>query len=117
MDVSSHFWVGEQEMDGKTSIYQGPILLTYDRYFNSMNSDEVPVLDARGLSGELVYWDGWLEPWILVKFHAKDGRELCLCDFASAGASGTPYRSWLSVEGVSAVPFSRENPKRISRPS
>jgi DUF1680 family protein len=116
MDLSLHFWVGEKELDGKTSIYQGPILLTYDRYFNSMDPDDIPALDAHGLSGELIVWDRWLKPWMLFRFHAKDRRELCLCDFASAGASGTPYRSWLSVEGVSPVPFSRENPKRISWP-
>ena len=117
MDLSPHFWVGEKELEGKTSIYRGPILLTYDRYFNSMDADDVPDLDARDLSGELVPWDGWLKPWMLFKFQAQDGSELFLCDFASAGASGTPYRSWLPVEAVSPVPFSQENPKRISWPS
>ncbi len=116
MDVSLHFWVGEQELEGKTCIYQGPILLAYDRYFNQMDPDDIPMLDARGLSGELACWDGWLDSWLLLKSRAKDGRELYLCDFASAGVSGTPYRSWLSVEGGSPVPFSRENPKRIWRP-
>ena len=115
MDLSLHFWAGEKELKGKTSIYRGPILLTYDRYFNSMDPDNVPTLDAAGLSGELVSWDGWLQPWMLSKFQAKDGRELFLCDFASAGASGTPYRSWLPVEGISPVSFSPDNPMRISR--
>jgi uncharacterized protein len=116
MDLSLHFWVGEIELAGKTSIYHGPILLTYDRYFNKMDPDNIPTLDASNLSGELVSWDGWIKPFMLIKFRAKDGRELFLCDFASAGASGTPYRSWLPIEGVSSVPFSRQNPKRISIP-
>ncbi|HIE26556.1 TPA: hypothetical protein EYP66_04655 [Candidatus Poribacteria bacterium] len=117
LDLSPHFWVGEKELEGKTSIYHGPILLTYDRYFNSMDPDNLPALDARSFSGEPMSWDGWLQPWLLFRSQTKDGRELRLCDFASAGASGTLYRSWLPVEGLSPVSFSRENPKRISRPS
>lgn len=117
VDLSPHFWAGEKELAGKTSVYHGPILLTYDRYFNSMDPSDIPMLDAGSLSGELVLWDGWIKPYMLFRFHAKDGKELFLCDYASAGVSGTPYRSWLPVEGVSPVPFSRENPKRISRPS
>jgi len=30
LDMSPHFWVGEREYAGKTSIYRGPILLAYD---------------------------------------------------------------------------------------
>jgi DUF1680 family protein len=126
LDLSPHFWVGEKELEGKTSIYQGPILLAYDRYFNRMDPDDIPALDSRRLSGEMISLDRldrqnrWIrpiQPWLLLKFQAKDRKDLFLCDFASAGASGTPYRSWLSVEGGSPVPFSRENPKRIWRPN
>lgn len=117
LDMSLHFWAGERELADKTSIYHGPILLTYDRYFNSMDPNDIPTLDAKNLSGELVSWDGWLKPYMLFKFHANDGRDLFLCDFASAGASGTPYVSWLPVENISPTAFSQENPKRISRPS
>jgi hypothetical protein len=116
MDLSHYFWVGERDLEGRVSVYRGPILLAYDRYFNSMDPDDIPALDARGLSGKPVSWDGWLRPWMLLKFRGKDGRELLLCDFASAGASGTPYRSWLPMEGVSPATFSRKNPMRISRP-
>ncbi len=116
LDLSLHFWVGERELAGKASIYHGPILLTYDRYFNDMDPDDIPTLEAKNLSGEIVAWDGWIKPFMLIKFNAKDGRKLFLWDFASAGISGTPYRSWLIVEGLSPVPFSRKNPKRISLP-
>lgn len=30
LDISLHYWVGEKECEGKTSIYRGPILLTYN---------------------------------------------------------------------------------------
>jgi len=114
LDMSPHFWAGENELADRTSIYKGPILLTYDRYFNSIDPDNLPELDARNLSTEMVSWNGWIKPWMLFKCQAKNGSDLFLCDFASAGATGTPYRSWLSVDGVSPVPFSMDNPKRIS---
>ncbi|HGJ63951.1 TPA: hypothetical protein ENS27_01020, partial [bacterium] len=115
LDMSTHYWVGEKELEGKSSIYHGPIVLTYDRYYNKIDPDNIPIIDANNLSLEMVTWKGWLQPFMLFKARAKDGQYLYLCDFASAGVSGTPYRSWLKVEGVSPVSFSRENPKRICR--
>jgi len=115
MDLSLHFWVGEKELTGKTSIYRCPVLLAYDRYSNSMNLDDVPTLNANILEEELVSWSGWLRPWVLLKLRTKDDRELLLCDFASAGASGTPYRSCLPVAEVYPVAFSHSNPMRIGR--
>jgi len=115
LDLSPHFWVGERELEGKTSIYRGPILLTYDLYFNTMDPDNIPTLDANNISVEPVPWSGWIQPFMLFKVKAKNGQDVYLCDFASAGVSGTPYRSWLTVEGVSPTPFSQQNPMRISR--
>jgi DUF1680 family protein len=115
LDLSPHYWVGEKELEGKASIYHGPIVLTYDRYFNNVDPDNIPILDAKNMSIEMVAWSGWIQPFMLFKVKANDGQDIYLCDFASAGVSGTPYRSWLKVEGVSPVPFSKENPKRIYR--
>jgi len=116
LDMSFYFWAGEHELAGKTSIYRGPILLTFDPYHNNIDPDDVPELSASGLSGEFVPCSQMLKPWVLFKIKANDGRDLFLCDYASAGATGTHYRSWLPVEGVSAVPFTRSNPMRISKP-
>jgi len=113
LDLSPHFWVGERELEGKTTIYKGPIVLTYDRYYNAMDPDDIPTLDAKDIRLEPVEYAGWIKPFMLFKTIAKDGRELFLCDFASAGASGTPYRSWLNVEGLSPAGFSTQNPKRM----
>lgn len=114
-DMSLHYWVGEQECEGKTSIYYGPILLTYDRRFNDFDPDDIPVLDAKGLQGKIVEWEGWLKPILLMEFTAVDGRKLRLCDFGSAGEGGSPYRSWLVVLNVEKTPFSRQNPLRSGR--
>jgi DUF1680 family protein len=112
-DFSLHFWAGERECANKVSIYRGPILLTYDRRFNEM--EDVPALDASALSGKLVPPGDWLPPMLLVEFTASNGRTVRLCDFASAGVGGSPYRSWLEVKGVAKTDFSRTNPLRTSR--
>lgn len=116
-DFRPWFWVGERECEGKASIYRGPILLTYDRRFNpGTNPDALPAMDAGSVKLCVSRADhGWPSPWVLLR--ATDGRSsLILCDFATAGACGTPYRSWLPIRGLNPVPFSRANPLRRVRP-
>jgi len=115
LDMSFHVWAGERECDGKASIYRGPILLAYDQRYNPMDPDDVPTLDAKNLEGSSVKWTEWPVPLTLFEFRANSGQKVILCDFASAGAAGTIYRSWLSVEGVKPLSFSVENPLRSAR--
>ena len=42
-------WVGEKECRGRASLFRGPVLLTYDRRFNSLDPDGIPKLDAQRL--------------------------------------------------------------------
>ena len=113
-DFSLHFWRGERECAGKTSIYRGPLLLTYDRRFNEMDPDQIPSLEAAALKEKVVSSTDWIPPILLVEFATASARVVRLCDFASAGVGGSPYRSWLDVKGVPDTPFSRENPLRTS---
>jgi DUF1680 family protein len=136
LDMSLHFWAGEQECANLTSVYRGPILLTYDHRYNlalaagkppSVRQNEewtpgddavldMPALDAHRMRGRVVRWEDWLPPWILLEFEAVDGRTVRLCDFGSAGEAGTPYRSWLTVENAPGpTAFSRQNPLRSER--
>jgi DUF1680 family protein len=114
-DFSLHYWVGERECANKVSLYRGPILLTYDRRFNQMDPSEIPVLDAKGLVGNLVKWNHWPAPIVLMEFPAKDGRKLFLCDFGSAGSGGSPYHSWLRIDNAPNNPFTPSNPLRSGR--
>jgi uncharacterized protein len=116
LDLSFHYWAGEREQAGKTSVYQGPILLAYDQRYNAMDPDAIPTLHAAGLTGRRVRWTAWPAPWLLLAFQAAEGHPLLLCDFASAGAAGTHYRSWLPITEVMPQPFSREHAVWTNRP-
>ncbi len=116
LDFSLHFWVGEKQSRGKTSIFRGPVLLTYDRRLNSMDPAVLPALDAGAMKGRLLANVDELPTVVVMEYTAPDGRKLKLCDFASAGAAGSPYISWLKVGGVEKAPFGPLNPLRSSRP-
>lgn len=111
-DFSLQYWVGEREYENKVSIYRGPILLTYDRRFNTVEPDNIPTLDAKGLTGVVITSDHWLPPMLLMEFKTAEGDALRLCDFGSAGVGGTPYRSWLAVTSCTKTEFAKSNPRR-----
>ena len=54
-------------------------------------------------------------PLVLLTFAAEGNRSVRLCDFASAGFGGSPYRSWLPVTGALPADWSTTNPLRSSR--
>jgi len=97
-DFSPHVWTGARQCAGKTSLYRGPILMTYDRRYNEMDPGDLPALSAQDLAGRRVAWEHWLPPRLLMELSAVDGRKVRLCDFGSAGEGGSPYRSWLEIE-------------------
>jgi hypothetical protein len=115
LDFSLHFWVGERECVGRTSVYQGPMLLTYDLRFNPFGPEEIPRLNARRMEGRTVEADHWLPPYLLIEYISTEDIPVRLCDFGSAGEGGAPYRSWLPVEGVAAGEFQPSHPLRSLR--
>ena len=96
------------------SIYRGPLLLAFDHRFNSMDAENLPGLDASQLREQLVNDNTYPKPWLLLEYRDVNGQPLRLCDFASAGETGNPYRTWFNVKGVRPVEFSRENSRRSS---
>lgn len=111
LDMTPHVWVGEQEAEGKASVYVGPLLLTYDRQFNEMDPHEIPVVDMVSLK-RMTITDNTnaMQPWALYRVPVEGAPDLLLCDFASAGSAGTPYSSWLPARGFTPVGFSQEEP-------
>jgi uncharacterized protein len=121
LDLSPRLWVGEREVAGKVALYHGPLLLAYDPRFDSHDIPNLPALDLKRLTR-------WQEterpripasgstPLLLLRFPTENGHGITLCDFASAGAAGNRYVSWLPRSGLRPAPFSRDNPLRAVRP-
>jgi DUF1680 family protein len=99
------------------SIYRGPVLLAFDHRYNRMDAEHIPGVDARDLQPVVEETSLPYPPWLLLNVRDVDGNLLRLCDFASAGMTGNPYRSWLPVRGVAPVEFTPENPLRSGRPA
>jgi len=115
-DMALHFWAGEREEDGKTSVYRGPILLAFDPTYNEFDAGALPEMDARRMSFEFVRTELPIQPLELLRVKAIDGTEVTLCDFPSAGAYGNLYRTWLPIRNVKPLPFDPSRPVWNYRP-
>jgi hypothetical protein len=114
-DIGPRLWVGEREQEGKVSIYHGPVLLAYDPRFDVHDPTALPRINPSVAPQEVAPSGGFPEPLLLKRFAAADGGAITLCDFATAGACGNQYVSWLLAQGVPpAAPFDRKNPLRLA---
>ena len=112
------FVAGANEAAGKVSLYRGPLLLAFDQSRNDFDEGEIPAVDLRALTNSRTLSlpststerEQLLQPWVLVKVPTVDGRPLTLVDFASAGAAGTHYRSWLTGEPCPVAPVFTQIP-------
>ncbi|MCL5096037.1 MAG: glycoside hydrolase family 127 protein, partial [Candidatus Omnitrophica bacterium] len=107
LDLALRFVPGDKEAAGKVSLYRGPLLLAYDQRWNDFDEAEIPAVDLGRLANATTVLhpgtndcatDRVLSPWIEIQAPCTGGKTLRLCDFASAGAAGTRYCSWLKAE-------------------
>jgi hypothetical protein len=112
-DLPMRLEAGDRAAAGRASLYRGPILLAYEPRFATGDGDHLPTIDPAVLSTAEVEFPGQdpasalsgdFPPRVLVKVPTADGRGLTLCDYASAGASGTPVRSWLPAKNLPPPP-------------
>ncbi|NQT52184.1 glycoside hydrolase family 127 protein [bacterium] len=102
-DFGLRYAAGDLEQLGNASFYRGPLLLAWDPRFHKVDAKAVPPLDVDALDeakavpvdAAIAEAAGEFPPWLVVDVPAADGKSLRLCDFASAGATRGPYRSWL----------------------
>ncbi len=107
---------GANEAAGKVSLYRGPLLLTYDQAQNAFDEEAIPAVASAKLAEARVVETKprrdrtsattrtLIDPWLVIDLPTADGRSLRLIDFASAGASGTHYRSWLPAADSPPAP-------------
>ncbi len=115
-DMSFHYWAGERESYGKTSVYRGPILLAFDPTYNSIDPDAIPEFDARDLKFQFAQTHLPIQPWELITVRAIDGEAVTLCDFATAGAYGNHYKTWFRIENIAPIAFDPNKPIWNNRP-
>ena len=103
---------GANEAAGKVSLYRGPLLLAWDQAQTGFDETALPALDLARLAAakpvELPATksarEQLVQPWLALDVPASDARSLRLVDFASAGAAGTRYRSWLTATNAPPPP-------------
>ncbi|MCL4786962.1 MAG: glycoside hydrolase family 127 protein [Verrucomicrobia bacterium] len=114
---------GANEAAGKVSVYRGPLLLAYDQAQNDFDEDALPALDLGRLTetrlaesaSSFSTMSPHLRPWLKVEAPTTEGLWLRLVDFASAGATGTRYRSWLPVQSPPPPPALTQLPPDAGR--
>lgn len=111
LDMSFRHWSGELARQGSAALYRGPLLLAFDQALNPVDAAAVPPLDLGApLAAEPVAVSSPYPPLTAFRVTAADGRRLLLCDFATAGARGTPYRAWLPARAGLPAPFHLRRP-------
>jgi len=128
LDMGLRYEPGDLEQYARASLYRGPILLALDARFlpdteatadeskpeeqeppqDRLKLDQVPQVDvSTPLEVKLVTIDeavakaaGEHLPWLVADLAVGEGKALRLIDFASAGATGGQYASWLPASGM-----------------
>lgn len=113
---------GDLEQRGGISLYRGPILLACDERFaaartTSLDAAKLGEARAVAMDAKTAAAAGEHKPWLLVDAPTVDGTSVRLCDFASAGATGRGYRSWLAAENPrppAPVPLDPSNGRGVA---
>ena len=114
LDMALRALRGDDHVDFNTSLYHGPLLLAYDQKFNTAEPADLPRLDLATLDLRPAAAAARYQPMVLFAATAEDGSTLHLCDYATAGAHGTYYRSWLPVDHAPPVAFFLQRPAQDS---
>jgi hypothetical protein len=110
LDMSFRALAGDGFVDFKGSLFRGPLLLAYDQKHNTVDPAAIPSLDLKNLQGKPAKTDARFQPMLLLEFETTAG-PLFLTDFATAGAHGTYYQSWLPVQNLPPISVSLLRPE------
>ncbi|NUQ71258.1 MAG: glycoside hydrolase family 127 protein [Chthonomonadales bacterium] len=123
-DMTPRLTLGEgPDRGGAAAIHSGPILLTLDAGLNTFETPDTPPIDVRNVRlvplGARVAREAardWTYPPMGIwRMQADHGREMLVCDFASAGSRGTDYRAWLPIRYAPPAPPQLQIPRSDAR--
>jgi DUF1680 family protein len=100
LDLGLRYESGDLEQAGNVSLYRGPILLCADDRFQAADSNKIAVgrlqeAKIAPIDDAIAKAAGPYRPWLMLDVPTTQGKRMRLVDFASAGATGRNYRSWL----------------------
>ena len=117
LDMGVRALRGDAHVRFNSSLLRGPIALAFDQKHNAVDPDAMPELDLNALGLEALSGDApelkglRFAPIEAFAVKSVDGARLVLCDYASAGAYGTQYRSWLPVRHAPPAPYALKYPE------
>ncbi len=114
-DMALRYTSGELSKQGCAALYRGPLLLAFDQALNTLDAEALPPLDLTRLAATTAAVSSPFPPLVALQLAAADGQVVTLCDFATAGARGTPYRGWLPARAGRPAPFHLRRPAPEAR--
>ena len=111
LDMTPRYWPGEAEAAGSASIFRGPLLLACDQHYNTFDMPAAPMIDLQALRLQDVSLSDRFPPMVICDLATPQNDMIRLCDFATAGAHGTQYRTWLPARGGRPADFALRSPR------
>ncbi len=105
LDFTPRFLIGKEDYAGRVSVYQGPMLLTYDTRYDLDQRRHLSPLNINGLTITPIKQHDSKGPWVLARMTDGDGKHLTVCDFSSAGLFGDYFQSWFDLKRCQPTPF------------
>ncbi len=97
LDMTVHFWAGEERFAGRTAVYYGPMLMAYDMSMNDYQLLPDTVLHQEALHQAAPAAGDGVHCWVTLDIETTSGKNVRLVDYASAGKNAEFYTTWQRV--------------------
>ena len=109
LNMSPHYWGGEDKFTGFASVYWGPMILAHDEQVSGVIPDLNREFDLQSIQDMRIKKSEKPHVWMEAEVLTVDNEKITLCDFISAGQTpAKTYNSWFKVKGVPTISFTKE---------